>query len=107
MLLSTRKTTAAGLAVAAMFSSSSTVAAENKFSFPSTDMTLYQGDTITVEYVTDYASPKLHIFCYNDEGEGILGMPFLPLFSHCLCASLRPQLSRAQHDSTARLHIVA
>lgn len=69
-----RKITGSWLAATILGLLSATVAAENKFSYPNADgLTFYQGDSITVEYVTDYASPKLHIFCYNDEGEGVLG----------------------------------
>ncbi|KXJ90416.1 hypothetical protein Micbo1qcDRAFT_163996, partial [Microdochium bolleyi] len=47
--------------------------ADNKITYPDKDgMTFYQGDSVTIKYVTDYASPKLHLFCYPKTGDGVL-----------------------------------
>ncbi|KAH7018101.1 uncharacterized protein B0I36DRAFT_368148 [Microdochium trichocladiopsis] len=50
------------------------VEADNKVLYPAAEgMTFYQGDSVAVRYVTDYADPKLNIFCYDDvAGSGVI-----------------------------------
>ncbi|KAJ1325408.1 cell wall integrity and stress response component [Microdochium nivale] len=58
------------LGFASLFAGAS---AENKITYPDKDgMTFYQGDSLTVRYVTDYASPELHLFCFEQGSDVIV-----------------------------------